>query len=157
MKLANRKLRSNCGPLLLTCAFVLAFPIEGAWSQSGSDELNVVYRDFGGELSEESEVMAQKLVRKAQANGTVTLWVTLNYPFQTTFDEMTKREIAAQDRAVRKGLRKLLRPLVRKGVVSHGNNGFKVIANGCKIVATAAGVRSLVADKRVLHMVETRS
>lgn len=123
---------------------------------NGDSQLNVVYRDPEGKLSKDSKNFARILARKAHANGTVALWVTLNYPFNTNIGEMSQSELDAQNTAVRDGFDELLEPLIARRLVSHPNNVPVVFGNGCRVLANSAGVRALVSDKRVLHLIETR-
>jgi len=141
--------------VLLGSACLLA---EVARSQVASDGRQlVVYRGSDGRLSDESRELARVLVRKALANGTVELWLTLNYPFQTNVEALSPADREAQEAAVRSGFRELLAPLVARRMVFHPNGTPAVFVNGCRVTATARGVRRLVFDRRVLHMVEIPS
>ena len=119
-----------------------------------SEMQNVVYRDTAGKLTEDSKYFAKRLIKKARQQGSVLLWVTLNIPYQTNMAEMTPDEIASQEAIVQQKLSELLDPLVRRGFVSHPGGAPVIAGNGCRVIATATGVRALVSDSRVLHIVE---
>ena len=124
-------------------------------AQESSEPIDVVFRTVDGRLSAKSKEMGSNLTRKAEERGQIGLWITLNIPFNVEPTSMTPRERAAQRKAVRDGFRDILRPLLRLGIISHPDNGPNQRANGCKVVATSAGVEALVSDDRILHIIET--
>lgn len=137
--------------------FLATMTFSTTWAQSGGDgRLNVVYRGSDGKLSKDSKYFARVLAQKAHANGTVALWLTLNIPYETNQSAMSAEEIAAQQASVRRSCAELLNPLVARRAAIHPNGELASDANGCRILVTAQGVRALVADKRVLHLIETR-
>lgn len=133
------------------------FPVL-AWSQDHRDSMtNIVYRNVAGNLTSDSKYFTTRLAKKAKKEGSVSLWVTLNYPFETNMSEMTADEIAAQEVAVEKGFSEFLDPLIRQGIVSHPGGKPYIAGNGCRVDATAAGVRALAGDSRMLHMTEVEN
>ena len=69
-------------------------------------------------------------------------------------DELTPQEIAEQDRKVRDALDAVLQPLINAGIVWHPRSGPIMDGPGCMVRANADGVARLVADTRVLHIVD---
>lgn len=145
----NARLVLSIVPILL---------VSYAELSSGQNNDSVVYyeihKDVNGMMSDASKKMARTLIGRADTNGKVTLWITLNYPFQTTIEQMTDKEIKKQQKAVEREFKKLLKPLVKKGAISYPAGELVVTANGCRVVATAAGVKALVSTEKVLHMAE---
>lgn len=132
--------------LIILAFFVVSMPA------SAENEVLVYYWEPDGSISEQSIANAQTMRRVANAQGYVSLWLLLNYPFNIYKDEMTQEEIDAQDSEVASGFNEILTPLIRRGQVSHLPEGPFIRGPGIAVRATEEGLRRLLRDQRVLQI-----
>ena len=128
---------------------------DKAGTASSQDKILLsVYRDARGHITPKSKEAAKAMTKIASHNGHITLWLTLNYPFNTYFDPNTEQAaIEAQNQDVRDGFSELLDPMVSTGAVWHPQAGPFIKGPGCYVRATVAGLRRLIKDDRLLQVV----
>jgi len=117
------------------------------------DQILTHYRGSDGKVTHQSKANAQIMHHIARDQGHVTLWLTLNYPFNFYFDELTPEEIAAQELAVAEGFDELLDPHVQDGDVWHRSAGPFIMGPGIAVRATGKGLKNLLKDDRLLQIV----
>lgn len=126
-------------------------------SADGTSDLDsampVVVRAPDGRLTKDSKHIAARIAEMATQQGHVTLWLTANTPFNPSVGELSPAEIAEQDRRVQAAFARILRPLIRSGVVWYPSSGPVIRGPGCLIQANSIGVRKLVRDKDILQIV----
>jgi hypothetical protein len=148
IKVKERAVRIGFALLLMTSV--------SSWSQATGDVSdNVVFRDGSGEWSAESMEIGKILVKRAEENKTIVLRITADYPFNFRFDQMTNKEIRIQEKEVRQLVKQIVEPLAKRSQIFFEKEKLVVTVNGARVIATPAGVKALLSDYRVLHMVET--
>ena len=111
------------------------------------------YRGPDGMVTTQSKSNAQIMHQIAKDQGHVTLWLTLNYPFNYYFDELTPEEIAEQEIEVVQGFNEILDPLVEDEDVWHRSAGPYIMGPGIAVRATDKGLRELLKDERLFQVV----
>lgn len=119
-------------------------------TQSLESNNRIVYRNAQGELHEYPEGSAQELLRMARDNGHVTLWLTLNYPFN--FDDLSPAEAEAQQAEINAQFAELLAPLISMGQVWEPPGGPFIRGPGATVRANKKGVKNLIRDLRLLQI-----
>ena len=117
----------------------------------------VYYRDATGHVTQNSKDTAKRLAQTARKAGQVKLWLTLDYPFNIYFDEMTPEEIAAQEQAVSEGMNEILAPLLRQQHVKFVSGGPTFYGPTVGVWATPGGLRRLLTDERILQISGARA
>lgn len=115
----------------------------------------IVFRDDTGHLAAGSMRNATLLTEKAALEGDIALWITFDVEFQPDASQLSPEELDEQNARVERIRDDVLKPLMEIGLVSHHRNGPVARGPGCLISATAAGVRRLVDDQRVIHITDT--
>lgn len=111
-----------------------------------------IHRDANGRLTPDSLENVKYLVRKAQREGYVALWLTADLPYNPNIDELSMREIRQQDRNVWRLFETILQPLVNDGIVWSVPERPNTEGPGCLVHANARGVTKLVRDTRLRHI-----
>lgn len=114
-----------------------------------------VYRDSKGHLTPASKDAEKEMKRIAKDAGEITLFLTLNFAYDLYLAE-TSDEVAidAQDQAVRDGFAEVLDSLVADGSVWYPNAEGAVFSGpGCAVLANDAGLKNLIKDERIMHIV----
>lgn len=139
--------------------FITLLAVLGLGQANESDtHANVaIYRGTDGQLTRDSLETAQQLQDKAKIRGYVTLWLTLNVPYNPNTHELSAQQIAEQNQKVRSKFSEILQPLINAGVVWHAAERPNVEGPGCLVRANATGLSSLVQDERLLHIHEVGS
>lgn len=138
----------NISTFVLT---ILALALVTTNSVHAQESANyIVYRDGQGKLHEYPEGSAHELKRIAKNNGHVTLWLTLNYPFN--FDDLAPAEAEAQQAEIDAQFAELLAPLINKGDVWEPDSGPYIRGPGCTVRANKKGVRKLIENPDLLQI-----
>lgn len=130
---------------LAAMAFVL-------FSATVNAESIVVFRNSNGELGGASNANAKIMKQRIREDGFVTLWLTLDFPFNVNMGEMTQQEIDEQAERVSAEFDVVLDPLVDEGIVWHPRTGKFVKGPGCVVRANGKGLKHLLRDERILQL-----
>ncbi len=116
------------------------------------ESLLVFYRDTNGHVTEQSRVNARLLMQIAREQGSVTLWLTLDFPYNIYPDQMTAEEIAAQDEEVERRMTAILQPLIRRRQVQYLDLEQVKFGPTYGVSATPSGLVRLLRDDRILQI-----
>lgn len=128
---------------MITIALLVAYSAALiAHETTGQTAPWVVHRTFDGQLSRESMKVAEKMQRKAAAEGYITLWVL------PTYEGEWNAEILTDERHAR-NCAHILQPLINQGQVWHPDGDPINHGPVCLVRASGTGVSVLLRDKRL--------
>ena len=126
---------------------LLSSPIFGQENETYS-----FYRNAEGEISAYTKDQAKRMLKFAEDNGYITLWLVLNYPYNVEIEDMTPEEVATQRSDVAIGFSTILNPLVANGDVWFPPSGAFIKGPGCTVRATPKGLKQLLDDARLYQI-----
>lgn len=123
-------------------------------SQAFAQTQNIsVFRNKSGDLTSQSQENSKLLLRLAQQNSGINVWITFNIPVETDISKRTPRVIAEQRRNGTEAYRRLIKPLVKKGwVVTIGETDFGR-APGCMLRADVRGLQELISNREIIQII----
>lgn len=113
----------------------------------------MVSRNADGEIRGAAAAALRRLVRIANQQQEVRVWVTLNVPFDPYLADYSPEAAAAQDRRLNRVFDNVLNPLLNRGNVWYPDGVRDFRGPSLVLHASAAGVRQLAKDRRVGQIV----
>lgn len=145
----------NCMACILTLLFVVS-PDQLYAQEDRADSPLMISRGADGLINKESKMAVRQLSRMANQNGHVSVWVTLNYPYDPFLVNLSEQAAADQDANVRKVFDEILAPLIAKRLANHFNGEPTYSGPSLRLSLTASGLRRLIRDSRVGQIVGIR-
>lgn len=140
--------------MLRKSVFVIVSVILATSLALGDEVGLVVYRDSSGVLTEQSRKNLRSLVRKANYDGTITVWVVFNMPFQADPMLRSPEIVAAESEAKKAAYAAHIVPLINHGLAYEldANSELLIEAPGTMLSVRAGGLQLLARNPSIKHI-----
>lgn len=129
--------------LISVCTGVLLFGTLFSIAGISQEQLSV-YRDQIGEMSKESEKNARAMIRRAERDGSIRVWITLDGPLETNPNRLTADVKTAQEEDITRRLDEIIQPLISRGDAWFPLGIDHRVGPGCLIEVNASGIETLI-------------